>query len=464
MPLLKPEQQRRALEAFHEYLVAPPNPDGRRPMEVQAELDCNRERLIEAELKPLVTNYLKGQVTLTDFKSKVDGLNKRNEYWGFKGIKGQMFFNLLVNVSEDVSECDGELKAALAIPASEEMARSRLKTFISYVKRMREQHIESGGSKQGAPKLSSIPYFLSYFWQIQNHNVWPIYYTNSVQMMVDLNLWQPTTDLAEDYITYKHLYEELVGLFAQDTGKSINLYQVEHVFWWKGGNPYGGHKPLPQIGDGDGEQETGSIQVVAKPEAILLPDSYIPPIIAILPRMAINDPALVEAAKASGISLDRAFEKNINAAYTILGYDAKLMGQGQGRVPDGLALDLDDSYALLWDAKVRANGYSMGTDDRTIREYITSQSRELKRKKSLRNIYYIIVSSGFKDDYDDSVRSLKMETDISEVILVETEALVAMVDAKLRDPRVVSLGSDGLQRLFSVSGILTADDVRETLA
>jgi hypothetical protein len=180
--------------------------------------------------------------------------------------------------------------------------------------------------------------------------------------------------------------------------------------------------------------------------------------------MAINDPALVEAAKASGISLDRAFEKNINAAYTILGYDAKLMGQGQGRVPDGLALDLDDSYALLWDAKVRANGYSMGTDDRTIREYITSQSRELKRKKSLRNIYYIIVSSGFKDDYDDSVRSLKMETDISEVILVETEALVAMVDAKLRDPRVVSLGSDGLQRLFSVSGILTADDVRETLA
>ena len=179
--------------------------------------------------------------------------------------------------------------------------------------------------------------------------------------------------------------------------------------------------------------------------------------------MALNDPALIEAAKLSGTSLERAFEKSINAAFTMLGYDAKLMGQGQGRVPDGLALDLDDSYALLWDAKVRANGYSMGTDDRTIREYITTQSRDLKRKRSLRNIYYLIISSSFKDDYDDSVRSLKMETDTSEVCLIEADALVAMVDTKLRDPHQVPLGPDGLQRLFAVSGVMTVDDVRETL-
>ena len=35
----------------------------------------------------------------------------------------------------------------------------------------------------------------------------------------------------------------------------------------------------------------------------------------------------------------------------------------------------------------------------------------------------------------------------------------AMVDAKLRNPLQVSLGPDGLQRLFSNSGILTVDDV-----
>jgi hypothetical protein len=459
--LLQPEQQRRAIQVLQDYLAAPANADGRTPMEVQAELDKNRIKLIDTELKPLVNAYLNSQATLQDFKSKVDGLNKRHEYWGFKGVKGQMFFNMLVNVSEDLNEFDTELKAALALPVNEEMARSRTRTFASYARRIGEQSVESGGSKQAKPKVSSVPFFLSYFWQILDHNIWPVYYTNSVQMMVDLNLWQPTEELAEDYITYKRLYEELVGLFSQETGNQYDLYQVEHVFWWKGGNPYGGSKPLPK---NNADSDVEKLVIVAPNQTVIcLPESYVPPIVAVLPRMALNEPALIDAAKASATSLERAFEKHANAAFTVLGYDAKLLGQGQGRVPDGLALDVDDSYALLWDAKVRSNGYSMGTDDRTIREYVTTQSRELKRRRSLRNIYYLIISSSFNDDYDDPIRSLKMETDISEVCLIEAEALVAMVDAKLRDPHQVTLGPDGLQRLFTNSGVLTADDVRETL-
>jgi hypothetical protein len=123
----------------------------------------------------------------------------------------------------------------------------------------------------------------------------------------------------------------------------------------------------------------------------------------------------------------------------------------------------DYNYAILWDAKVRSGGYSMGTDDRVIREYITSQSRDLKRRRSLRNIYYVIVSSSFADDFDDAVRAMKMETDVSEVTLLEADALVAMVDAKLRDPLQITLGPDGLQRLFTVSGVLTEGTVREQL-
>ena len=75
----------------------------------------------------------------------------------------------------------------------------------------------------------------------------------------------------------------------------------------------------------------------------------------------------------------------------------------------------------------------------------------------------MIISSSFVDDYDDAIRSLKMETDVNEVILVEADAIVAMVDAKLRDPILTSLGADGLQGLFSTSGILKAEYVREQL-
>ena len=462
MSLLQPEQRRRAIEILHEYLAAPPNPDGRKPIKVQAELDQRRVHVIETELKPLVDTYLTGKASLADFRSKSDGLSRQYGYWGFKGIKGQMFFHMIFKASGGMDECNTELKAALAVPTSEEMARSRIKTFASYARRIGEQCVESGGSKQAKPKVGSVPYFLSYFWQIQDRDTWPVYYTNSVKMLVDLNLWQPTEELAEDYITYKHLHEELAQLYSEEAEARYGFYQVEHVFWWKGGNPIGGNKPAPkETCVDDGRAPKGAVD--GEETVVRLPESYIPPIVAILARMALNEPALVEAAKASGTSLDRAFEKSVNAAFTVLGYDAKLMGQGQGRVPDGLALDMDDSYALLWDAKVRTNGYSMGTDDRTIRDYITTQSRELKKRHSLRNIYYLIISSSFTNDYDDPICSLKMETHVSEVCLIEAESLVAIVDAKLHDPHQVTLGPDGVQRLFSSSGVLTADNVREAL-
>lgn len=78
-------------------------------------------------------------------------------------------------------------------------------------------------------------------------------------------------------------------------------------------------------------------------------------------------------------------------------------------------------------------------------------------------IYSVIVSSSFADDFDDAIAGMKMETDVSEVGLLEAEALVAMVDAKLRAPLEVNLGSDGLQRLFTRSGRLNEAIVREYL-
>jgi len=454
MSLLNEHQWQRALDAMREFLSAPAGPDGQLPIQAGDDWDQERVRIIEKDLKPLLADYLEGKVALSDFKSKVDGINKRHSLWGFKGIKGQMFFNMVVNVSDDPRECDQELKGAIAVPPSDQIASSRLKTFASYVRRLGEQWVEAGHTRHGMPKMGSIPFFVSYFWQIQEREIWPVYYTNSVQMMTDLNLWQPSGDLSEDYLTFKRLHEELADIFTRESGQRFDLYRVEHVFWYHGGNPYAGGTRPP------GGLTPPPIPLVS---GDVLPESYVPPIIAILPRVALNEPALMETARNSGTSLERAFEKFINAAFTMLGYKAELLGQGKGRVPDGLALAHDENYAILWDAKIRTNGYSMGTDDRTIREYITTQSRELKRRRSLRNIYYLVISSAFADDYDDAIRSIKMETDVNEVILMEVDALVAMVDAKLRAPLDVTLGPDGLQRLFSQSGILTSDTVRELL-
>ena len=459
MGLLNEQQIALAIESMKEYISAS-NSEGETTVGIETDIDQKRELVIESELKPLLSNYLDGTLELSDFKSKVDSINKKNELWGFKGIKGQMFFNIVFNVADNIEECDAEIKSAITLPENEQMASSRISNFISYVKRLGDQWVEAGNDKRGAPKISSIPFFLSYFWQIQNRDEWPAYYTNSVNMMQDLNLWQPSGNLAQDYLTFKRIHEELVELFSQKSNDKFDLYKVEHVFWYKSNK-----KDLPITTEIEGFSRKSDIVVNSaslsnQVDLPRLPESYVPPIISVLVEMANNKESLMQAAKNSGTSLERAFEKHIDIAFKILGYETRLMGQGSGRVPDGSAAAKDDDYIILWDSKIRSDGYSMGTDDRTIREYITTQSREFKKRRHYKNIYYAIISSSFVSDYDEAIRSIKMETDVNEVLLIEASALVALVDAKLRDPSV-TLGSDGLQRLFSSSGIIKTQTVKD---
>lgn len=461
---ISPEHRDVALQAMRGYLAAPPIP-GTRTVSEQEARDKDRASLIEETLKPLVAKYLANQISVSDFKQQIDSINKKHQHWGFRGIKGQMFFNMLLNTAEPL-DIDRELKAALSAPRDEVEAASKLQIFQDYVSRIGQQFVVAGGSPHGRPKPGSVAFFLSYFWQIQQRDVWPVYYTNSVQTIEDMDLWQETGNVGEDYISYKRLHEELAGLFSREAKRSFTLYDVEHVFWFKGGERLTPLSPTEE-GGRSSSQDTKSRTQRETPtpseKLVTLPDSYLPPIISVIPRLARNEIELQEVARRSGTTLERAFEKCINAAFTILGYETRLLGQGMGRVPDGQATAADDSYTILWDAKARAEGYRMGTDDRAIKQYIEIQTRNMKSGR-FRNIYYLIVSSSFADEFDELVRSLKMETNVNEVCLVEASALVAIVDQKLRAPLSISLGPDGIQRLFSSSGIITADDVLKNFA
>lgn len=475
--MLTQEQKDRAVQLMQEYLAAK-NPDGKKCWEKNIAFDSERREVIQSTLLPLVTGFLSGTTPLDEFKSRVDSINKSHNCWGFRGFNGQMFFNMLFNWTRDpidgiLTETFAQpLQLAITAPQTEEAAKTKISDFADFVRAQNARLVELGQPKGRCANPGSVPFFLSYFWQVQAPDVWPVYYKSSVTILGDANLWSPGEDLAENYLAFKRIHEELAQLFSTASKQAFGLYEVEHVFWLKHGLAAKAEAPAPvePTKAPKGPEPAKALQTepgkttAPQPTLERLPDSYVPPIVAILPRMAVNDPALAVAAKNAGTSLERAFEKHVHAAFTILGYDTLLLGQGQGRVPDGRALDEDNSYAVIWDAKVRTDGYSMGTDDRTIREYIATQSRELKRRRSLRNIYYVLVSSAFKDDYEEAIRAIKMETHVNEVCLIQVDALVAMVEAKLRDPRQVDLGSSGLQRLFCLSGILTGDMVREALA
>jgi DNA-directed RNA polymerase subunit H (RpoH/RPB5) len=84
-----------------------------------------------------------------------------------------------------------------------------------------------------------------------------------------------------------------------------------------------------------------------------LPESYIPPVVSILPELAENDPILDEICHKSGKAIENEFEERLAILFGMLGFETELMGQRHGRVPEGIAVSDEFRYAIIYDAKVR---------------------------------------------------------------------------------------------------------------
>ena len=289
-----------ALAALDAYLDAPPTPDGRSPVEIETELDGKRVEVIENTLKPLLAGYLAGSITAMDFKRQVDGVNKQNPLWGFAGIKGQMFFNMLMKTAEDASEFDTLLKSTIREPDSEEEAATLLRNFKSYVTRIGQQFVDAGGDLRSRPKPSSIPFFVSYFWQTHRRDIWPIYYTSTVQIIEGMNLWEATGEIGDDYLTYKRLHETLIEIFSAAASKPFNLCDVEHVFWFKSGRlldsapaqPVTKYERKSAAGQTSGVNVSDQSLPMQSAQTSVPPDSYVPPIVAVIPKLGLNDALL----------------------------------------------------------------------------------------------------------------------------------------------------------------------------
>lgn len=443
--MLNKNQQQKALKVWEAYQKSDKTFDNANTKTSQIELDKQRVEVIKIANENL-QKYFAGEISLSDFKTENDGLNKKNTIWGFRGINGQMYFNMLFNSSSatgKLEKFDTILKEAIKEPKDVDDAKRKI-TLLAEFSDSLSNYV---ADKKTAPRTGSINFFITYFWQIQNHIKWPIFYKSMVDVFQDLDLWAPSWDYPKDYEEFYDLNNELIKLFG-DKNQKLSYWDIEHAFWiW-----------AQKTDDSAGKT------IIEKPgdkSIKTLPNSFIPPIVSIIPQLALNDEAVEKLCIESGISLPKAFEERISILLRMLGYSVESLGQGYGRVHDGTAICNEYHYAIIFDAKVRKDGYSLGTDDRAIKEYIGVETDKLKRQ-GIRNVYFLVISSSFKGDFDEVIRTLKIETDIREVIFLEASALLTMLDQKLRNPEI-DLGPKGLQNLFAQSGVLTNNDVKEFL-
>lgn len=448
MVLADEKQLIRAWDAFeeNEYRMK----DNQGEIVTMDEADERRRNRLHV-LRDLIEEFLNGEREFGDFKSEIDGQNKRYPYWGFKGMNGQMFFNMLTSSAgeERRGELEDLLKSIVQPPADRSAAKEKIRSLEGFVERLRNE----ADDLRKAPRPGSIPYFLSFFWQVHEPDHYPIYYTSMVNALSDLAIWEPDEDLADSYVEFWDLNEEMRDALAEYTGREIHLWTVEHVFWhWQ------------QRDEFEDEPDTEASTTTTSS----IPDSYIPPIVSILPDLANGSEEIRELVEGTGNTVEGLFENRLVRAFRMLGFDVEPKGQGSGRNPDGVVKDHMHNYAIIYDAKSRENGYRIGTsDERQFQDYINREVPSL-RAQGFRNVYFAVISGEFRDDGRDAIRTLKITTDIQEVRLIEAEALLLLLEHSLRNPSFgigpgdLSTGL-GVQDFFAESGVLTATDVREEL-
>jgi len=140
------------------------------------------------------------------------------------------------------------------------------------------------------------------------------------------------------------------------------------------------------------------------------------------------------------------FERRTADAFRCLGFEISTLGQGTGRKPDALALASRERFAIIIDAKVRSNGYVLGTEDRKFLEYARVQGAELKRQ-GFDNLYFVVVAPSFKESDLKKLTEYLSDSPIRSVDLITASALIRLVEESIRERSRFSLSDFG-QQLF----------------
>ena len=137
------------------------------------------------------------------------------------------------------------------------------------------------------------------------------------------------------------------------------------------------------------------------------------------------------AASDPDVNVANEFENRCADAFRCLGFTVQQLGQGCGRVADCLALAPADRFGIILDAKVRRDGYTLGTDDRQFCEYAARHSRELAQS-GIDRVYFAVLGSGFRQHDLENLAQLMAAEPIRSVSFFEAHALMRLVNDSIQ--------------------------------
>lgn len=146
------------------------------------------------------------------------------------------------------------------------------------------------------------------------------------------------------------------------------------------------------------------------------------------------------------------FERKCAEAFRAMGFQVRTLGQGKGRMADCLALARTERYAVIIDAKARADGFALGTEDRKLLEYAKHHSADLRRE-GIERIYLCVVSSGFREKDSDTLHRSLTGSGLHGWSLWPTDVLMATVERSISERFEFRLAD--LEKQFALNSVVT---------
>ena len=166
-----------------------------------------------APAREITERFLTGTASAQELRDVIDPWSRSAALLGFGGPAGAMFLNQLVKDGADQG-VDILLRSVLSVPASREAALDAARNLTIFV-----EEIRTGGS---AAQVGRIPFFLSWFWALQDPTwrpLWPSAEGSAVALG-----WLPTQSAPP--VDRMRSYFEMLDSLDGDPAKT------EEVLWW----------------------------------------------------------------------------------------------------------------------------------------------------------------------------------------------------------------------------------------
>jgi hypothetical protein len=141
----------------------------------------------------------------------------------------------------------------------------------------------------------------------------------------------------------------------------------------------------------------------------------------------------------SDLSVSTLFERRTADAFRCLGLEIRPLGQGTGRNADVLAVAPRERFAVIIDAKVRANGYVLGTEDRKFLDYAVNHGKELQQQ-GFERLYFVVVGPSFRESDLTRLTEYLSQSPIRSVAMVTARSLIELVEESIRERSHFTLG------------------------